>query len=272
MLDTVFATKMGMTQAWTAAGKRLAVTRCRVDNNVVIAAQPLKKVSPSSTSSPSPDQLPTIYTVGFGHRGLKNMTKPLRSKLEKSGFSIGVRRIKGVRATDEASEAGETVDSASLVGTKITAEAVFQVGDVVKVQGVTKGRGFAGAVKRHGFHGGPKTHGQSDRHRAVGSIGSGTSPGRVWKGKKMPGHYGAETRTVTNLVVLHLDPSTQELWLSGPVPGHFAAFVRISKTGRTKRIELDKVASGINEKTVDQPIVTQTEVSASETTAEEASA
>ena len=137
-------------------------------------------------------------------------------------------------------------------GDTITVEQVLEVGDVVKVQGTTKGRGFAGGIKRHGFSGGPKTHGQSDRERAVGSIGAGTSPGRVWKGKKMPGHYGVDTQTVRGLTVVHVDAENQEVWLSGPVPGHLKALVRIEKLGTNKKIELDKKASGIKE--VAQPV------------------
>jgi ribosomal protein L3 len=78
----------------------------------------------------------------------------------------------------------------------------FEPGSFVDVTATSKGRGFQGGVKRHNFAGGPKTHGQSDRHRAPGSIGSGTTPGRVFKGLKMAGHMGAETVTVLNLLVV----------------------------------------------------------------------
>ena len=102
-------------------------------------------------------------------------------------------------------------------------------------------------MKRHGFHGGARTHGQSDRMRAVGSIGAGTTPGRVLKGKRMPGHFGTDTITIKGLVVLHVDPQTQELWLSGPVPGSFNSLLTIYKTNGQKKIELNKKASGIRE-------------------------
>lgn len=225
MVTTVFATKVGMSQAWTTAGKRLPVTKCRVQNNVVVRSQ-------------ADDQKRTILEIGFGHKKIANMKKPLRSTLEKGGFSIGIAGMAGVRVSNEE-------NAADLVGTNIQVQDVLQVGDVVKVQGTTKGRGFAGAIKRHGFHGGPKTHGQSDRERSVGSIGAGTSPGRVWKGKKMPGHYGVETKTVKNLLVVHIDEANQEVWLSGPVPGSITSIVRIEKLGENKSIELDKNASGI---------------------------
>lgn len=103
------------------------------------------------------------------------------------------------------------------IGDQIKAADVFKDGDIVKITGISKGRGFAGGVKRYGFHGGPKTHGQSDRHRAPGSIGMRTTPGRLWKGKRMAGHYGVETITVRNLKVVKVEESN--ITVSGTVPG-----------------------------------------------------
>jgi len=99
----------------------------------------------------------------------------------------------------------------------------------VNIVGTTKGKGFAGVVKRWGFKGGPKTHGQSDRHRAPGSIGSGTTPGRVYKGKKMGGRMGGERQTTENLKVVKLDKENGLLFVKGAVPGGKNAFVLISK-------------------------------------------
>ena len=95
----------------------------------------------------------------------------------------------------------------------------FESGTYVNVTGVTKGRGFAGGVRRWNFRGGPKTHGQSDRHRAPGSIGAGTTPGRVWKGQKMAGHMGNRRRTSLNLLVVYSDPDRQLIFVQGAVPG-----------------------------------------------------
>ncbi|MDP4030755.1 MAG: 50S ribosomal protein L3 [Patescibacteria group bacterium] len=114
-------------------------------------------------------------------------------------------------------------------GDQILAAAVFTVGDKVKVTGVSKGRGFAGVMKRHGFHGGPKTHGQSDRQRAPGSIGMRTTPGRVWKGKKMAGHYGVDTVTTKNLTVINLDEAKNILTVSGTVPGGRHGLLTLTK-------------------------------------------
>lgn len=95
----------------------------------------------------------------------------------------------------------------------------FEPGTYVNVTGTSKGRGFAGVVRRYNFRGGPKTHGQSDRHRAPGSIGAGTTPGRVWKGQKMGGHMGNRTRTGLNQLVVYVDPARQLLFIEGSVPG-----------------------------------------------------
>ena len=113
------------------------------------------------------------------------------------------------------------------VGDSITVDQIFQLGDMVKVIGVTKGRGFAGVIKRWGFKGGPKTHGQSDRWRAPGSIGQGTSPGRVHKGKRMAGRYGNATQTVKNLQIVNILPETNQIWINGPIPGSNTSLVEI---------------------------------------------
>jgi len=107
---------------------------------------------------------------------------------------------------------------------------LFNPGDRVDVVGDSKGRGFAGVMKRHGFHGGPKTHGQSDRWRAAGSIGAGTTPGRVLKGTRMAGRMGAERVTVKNLEVLATDPERGLLAVKGAVPGPSGGLVTVMKT------------------------------------------
>lgn len=235
MLTDFYVIKTGMAQAWTADGKRLAVTRLQARDNIVSAV-----ISP------------TILEVGYGSKKEKNIKKPLRSRYQQSGFSFTPARLGGARWVPQNDEAQPEV------GATIAADTVFAVGDVIEVRGISKGRGFAGAVKRYGFHGGPKTHGQSDRHRAVGSIGAGTTPGRVWKGKKMPGHYGVETKTIAGLVVIHVDAENQEIWVSGPVPGHINSFLLIHKTGRERQIELNRKASGLSEAVVAEEVVEET--------------
>jgi large subunit ribosomal protein L3 len=104
-------------------------------------------------------------------------------------------------------------------GDKLTVGSMFEIGESVDVVGTSKGKGFAGAVKRHHFHGGPKTHGQSDRHRAPGSRSSGTTPGRVYKGSRGPGHLGFDRVTVHNLKVVMVDGERNLLGVRGAVPG-----------------------------------------------------
>jgi large subunit ribosomal protein L3 len=236
MLDAIFATKLGMTQAWSKSGKRLAVTKCKADANLIVgqhAASVTDKTSRIWQKHPQ-----TILEVGFGTKKLKNMHKPLKNRLTKSGFSYGVKQIQGLHYN-------QPEESPLKVGDFVSLEQVLAVGDVVKVQGISKGRGFAGAMKRHGFHGGPATHGQSDRARAVGAIGAHTTPGRTWPGQRAAGHYGVDTKTVSGLVVLHIDPATKEVWLSGPVPGSITSIVKIEKTGRKRAVELDLASLGL---------------------------
>lgn len=240
MINDLFATKLGMTQAWTKQGKRLAVTRCKLGDNVVLdkqEAQVLDKDSHQRRTIPC-----TILEIGYGKKKFKNMSKPLKTKLKKSGLNFGVKQIQGIRVFAD-DDNGLDVN----IGDTIKADTVLSVGDVVQVQGITRGKGFTGGVKRHGFAGGPRTHGQSDRERSVGSIGAGTDPGKVWKGKRMAGRSGTDTATVQGLVVLHLDPEENEIWLSGPIPGTTNTNVKISKMGQKQEVELDKEASGLTE-------------------------
>ena len=111
-------------------------------------------------------------------------------------------------------------------GSSVTVE-VFNEGDHVDVVGTSKGKGFAGAVKRHGFRGGPKTHGQSDRQRAPGSHGAGTTPGRVFKGSRGPGHMGHERVTVHNLKIIQVDKDRNLLAVRGAIPGPKGGVVMI---------------------------------------------
>jgi len=116
------------------------------------------------------------------------------------------------------------------VGQKVDAD-MFKPGDLINVIGISKGKGFAGVVKRHHFAGGPKTHGQSDRHRAPGSIGATTSPGRVFKGLRMAGHMGDRRVTQRNLKVLNVDLARHLLLVRGAVPGARKGLLLIKKAG-----------------------------------------
>ncbi|MBP7876065.1 50S ribosomal protein L3 [Candidatus Woesebacteria bacterium] len=249
MLTSVFATKIGMTQAWTQSGKRLPVTRCKAELHRVIEVRD-ERVRDKSTLTPEL-MIVKQATIGYGEKSLKRLTKPLQGILTKQGFSDGVKRKISVRL-------GENVDANSVeVGSTISLSSELAVGDIVQVQGTSKGRGYAGVVKRYGFHGGPATHGQSDRERAPGSIGQRTTPGRVFKNHRMAGHMGVQLKTVTGLVVLRLDDKTGEIWLSGPVPGSISSLLKITKMGISKEIELHSAALPVWD-TIEQAATTGT--------------
>lgn len=229
MLTSVFATKLGMTQAWTQSGKRLPVTKCKAEVHRLVAVRE-ERVRDKTTLTP---ELITIKqaVIGYGERPLKQLTKPLQGTITKQGFSNGAKHFASIRLVADAEVALQP-------GSTISLSSQLEAGDVVQVQGTSKGRGYAGVVKRHGFHGGPATHGQSDRHRAPGAIGQRTTPGRVFRNQRMAGHYGVEAKTVTGLVVLRVDDQTGEIWLSGPVPGSISSLLKITKMGTKKHIPL----------------------------------
>jgi ribosomal protein L3 len=130
-----------------------------------------------------------------------------------------------------------TQDGHRIPVTKIKVEnfADFKAGDLLKVTGISKGKGFAGVVKRWGFKGGPKTHGQSDRQRAPGSIGQTTTPGRVFKGKKMPGRLGGQKVTVSGLTLMEIEQKEKILLVKGLVPGAKNGELIIQKYGENKK-------------------------------------
>lgn len=167
--------------------------------------------------------------LGFGQRKIKNLSKPLQGHLKKiTNYKLQIpnfsRYLREVRLDKEPEQN---------VGDQIKASDIFKVGDMVSVTGTSKGKGFAGVVKRWHFAGGPKTHGQSDRQRAPGSIGQGTTPGRVLKGKKMAGRMGMDRVTLKSIHVISVDPEKNEISLSGPIPGSFGSFLLLTKKEQT---------------------------------------
>jgi large subunit ribosomal protein L3 len=126
-------------------------------------------------------------------------------------------------------EDGKALPVTILLGKETKFEETLKEGDKITVIGTSKGKGFAGVIKRHGFSGGPKTHGQSDRERAPGSIGSTTTPGRVYKGKRMAGRMGGVQVTVKNLTVCRIDTEKNLLYVCGAVPGVKRSMVIIRK-------------------------------------------
>jgi len=181
---------------------------------------------PSTTILVSPNVVLSVSEskVQLGAGVKKKIKKPQSYFLKNAGFAP--RFIKGVPLKN-------AEESKHSIGDKVTVS-IFEAGDIVKVTGTTKGRGFAGGVKRWGFAGGPKTHGQSDRHRAPGSIGQTTTPGRVFRGKKMAGHMGSAQLTITGLEVIEVDEKNSLLKVKGSIPGAKNGFLVIEKTGKSK--------------------------------------
>jgi large subunit ribosomal protein L3 len=162
--------------------------------------------------------------LGFEDVPDKRSRKPQREAAKKVG--LAPKRV--------LREERLAAPAALSVGDTVTAE-VFEVGDIVDITGTTKGRGFAGTIKRHGFSRGPKTHG-SMNYRRPGSIGCSAYPGRVIKGMRMSGHYGAKRHTVKNLEVLRVDRERGLLFVKGAIPGAPGSLVQVrtAKTGVKK--------------------------------------
>ena len=216
-MKSLLGIKLGMTQLFDETGMVVPVT--------IIEAGPCFVTQVKTTESDGYNAV----QVGFGETKEKRLTggqkghlgllKPnkKRPQRKKSANIPAVRYLREFRTKDAASyEVGQT----------LTVEQ-FEEGDRIDVVGKTKGRGFAGVVKRHGFAGGIKTHGQSDRHRAPGSIGSTSSVGRVFKGKRMPGRMGNERLTAQNLTVVRVDTDKNLIAVKGAVPGVKGALVQI---------------------------------------------
>jgi large subunit ribosomal protein L3 len=197
----ILGKKVGMTQIFDDTGEAIPVT--------VIEAGPCYV---TQIKTEKRDGYEAIQ-LGFGEA--KRLNKPQRGHLPKGVPDLRYSRELNVDDIS-AYELGQKIDAG-----------VFAVGDLVDVIGISKGKGFAGAMKRHGFGGGPITHGQSDRARAPGSIGSTSTPGRVFKGMRMAGHMGHERVTVQNLQVVLVDPERNLLAVKGAVPGARGGLVTV---------------------------------------------
>ena len=207
MIQGLLGRKLGMLQYFDSNGTVVAVTVVEAGPCVVTQVRTHEKDGYEAAQ------------LGFGRAKLLN--RPEQGHLK--GLE-NVRHLREFKADDI---------SEIQVGQHIGVD-LFKVGDFVDVTATSKGRGFAGVVKRHGFAGGPKTHGQSDRHRAPGSIGSTTTPGRVLKGLHMAGHMGARRVTVRGLKVVDVNPARGVLLLRGAVPGAKTGLVTIRRSTRTK--------------------------------------
>lgn len=199
----IIGKKIGMTQLFLEGGECVPATAIEAGPCTVIQVKTREK-----------DGYDAVQ-LGFGNS--KRLNKAEKGHLRGLGeFPV----LHEFRVPAGTVEVGTTID----VG-------IMAPGDMLKVMGRSKGRGFAGGVKRYHFKGGPKTHGQSDRHRAPGSIGSGTFPGRVLKGKRMAGHMGHDQVSALNLKVLSVDPERNLLLVRGAVPGANGGLLIVEKVG-----------------------------------------
>lgn len=202
MIYGLIGRKIGMTQIFKDNGEAVAVTAIEAGPCVVTQIKTKAKEGYDAIQ------------LGFGKA--RRLNSPEKGHLKGIGEFKYLRefRVKG--------------DTSLQLGQKIDAS-LFKIGDRVDVVGLSKGRGFAGVVKRHHFAGGPKTHGQSDRHRAPGSIGATTFPGRVLKGTRMAGHMGNTRVTVRDLEVVAVQPTRNLLLVKGGVPGSPKSLLLIKK-------------------------------------------
>jgi len=213
MIRGLIGRKIGMTQVFTEGGTVESVTAIEAGPCVVTQIKTPAKEGYSA--------------VQLGFSEAKRLNAPERGHLGKLGL---FRHLREFRVTDTSGiELGHRVDVS-----------LFQTGDAVEVTGISKGRGFAGGVRRYHFGGGPKTHGQSDRHRAPGSVGSGTDPGRVLKGLRMAGHMGNERVTVKRLQVVKADPDRNLLLVRGAVPGARNGLLEIRKIGTNAQAKAEE--------------------------------
>jgi len=223
MINTILGSKTGSSQTYVE-GFRIPVTKILAGPCVVTQ---IKKMDKDGYWA---------LQLGYSLKKAKNTSKPLQGHLkETSKENKFPRFIREIRLETEPEVK---------VGDAINASDIFHAGDVVAVTGTSKGKGFAGVVKKHGFAGGPRTHGQSDRERAPGSIGQTTTPGRVYKGKRMAGRMGGERVTIKNLHVISINPETNEMEISGSIPGTPGSLISVRKikSGSLKELEHETVA------------------------------
>jgi large subunit ribosomal protein L3 len=224
----IIGKKLGMTQIFNEQGQQIPCTVIEAEPNPVV------QVIAKETNGYAAVQL------GWGRQRLRRESGPKErtprgrratmaelGHAKKAGLDAPPRVLRSFRLDDAPGRDPEI--PTYNVGDVIKVD-IFAPGDRVKVTGTTKGRGFQGVVKRHGFGGGPNTHGNT-KHRRPGSIGPGTDPSRVIKGKRMPGHYGAERHTQTNLRIEKIDADRHLIYVRGAVAGPTNGIVLVRKQG-----------------------------------------
>ena len=200
-------------------GRKVGVTQVFQGDGTMVAVSVLA-IQPNTVTRLRTDERDGYTAVQLGTEESKRLTKPEAGQLKdlpKAAQRLATIREFRVDSVDDF-ELGQTVAIGDL----------FNEGDFVDVTGVSKGKGFAGQIKRHNFHRGPKTHG-SDHHREPGSIGPGTTPGRVYKGLRMAGHMGDTTATIKKLRVVRADAAHNLLLVKGSLPGGRNSLIMVRK-------------------------------------------
>lgn len=205
MVRGLIGKKIGMTSLFTPDGRYIPVT--------VVQAGPCTVTQIKTVQTDGYNAL----QLGFGEVKQTRINKPMEGHLKKAGEERFATLKEMPVEKPEDYNLGQT----------LTLD-LFQVGDRVDITGTSKGRGFSGVIKRHGFHGGRKTHG-SKSHRIPGSIGSSAWPSRVFRGKKLPGRYGNDRKTVRNLEIVDIRPDSHLMMLKGAVPGSRSGLVAIKR-------------------------------------------
>ncbi len=205
--------KLGMTQVYTAAGVLVPVTVIEAGPCTVVAMRNAERNGYGAAQ------------LGFGTVAEKRLSKPLAGQFKKAG-TAGFGVLREFRLAD---------GDVPAVGAAVTVGDVFAPGQRIQVTGISKGRGTAGVIKRHRFSGFPASHGTHEYFRHGGSIGNRSFPGRVFKGKRMAGRYGAETITTRNLQVVAVRPEDHLLLVRGAVPGARNGTVVIHKQAKAVR-------------------------------------
>jgi len=209
MPKAILGKKIGMTQVFTGEGIAVPVT--------VIEAGPCVIAQKKTKEHDGYNAI----QVGFGDKRENLFNKPMKGHYEKAGIKPK-RYLREIRVDD--------IDAYE-VGQEIKAD-IFEPGEKVDVVGTTKGRGFSGSIKRHGFHRGPMAHG-SKYHRGSGSLGA-KGPARVFKGRKLPGHYGAERVTIQNLEIVRADAGQNMLAVKGAIPGPRGGLVMVQQSVKAR--------------------------------------
>jgi large subunit ribosomal protein L3 len=200
-------------------GRKLGVTQVFQGDGTMVAVSVLA-IEPNTVTRLRTEARDGYTAVQLGAEPAKRLTKPEAGQLRdlpKAAQALATIREFRLDSVD-GYELGQTIGIAD----------VFAEGDLVDVTGVSKGKGFAGQIKRHNFHRGPKTHG-SDHHREPGSIGPGTTPGRVYKGLRMAGHMGDERATIKKVRVVRADPEKNLLLVKGSLPGARGSLILVKK-------------------------------------------